>query len=137
MCPPAPDPHAKCSPMHQVHQGRNGRTVLDQAISSLGIAQAPNLTDSTDLLMEMIMLTGSGSFSFNLPNMQQEPEPLPPLPIVHKQTMSFLLHVSYGPSLHLLWQLWGKDQRQYFSPLIKSKKPAPDRRAIQDEDQSG
>ncbi len=71
-----------------IREARGGRTVLDQARTNLNIEQA-SATDACHILQEIVRLMDSSSSSvFGMPVMQKQPEPILPLPKVHRLSVS-------------------------------------------------
>ena len=99
--------------------------MLDQAMTNLNISN-PTSSQSWDLLREMVRLMAGNSSGFSVASVPKQPEPLPPLPKVHIETLGFPNQLA-SPKTHLrpLWDLWQNSLRQYFSPLVKDKKPPP------------
>ncbi|KAL0029346.1 hypothetical protein WJX77_001470 [Trebouxia sp. C0004] len=114
--------------LYRVHvsirnQRGGGRTVLDQARDNLGIDVARTLDHSRGLLQEMVRLLNQGTEYFQA--LPQRPAPLPPAPEVHVRTISLPLDIASAKDLEPLLQQWEEKLRQYFSPLVKNKPPAP------------
>lgn len=108
-----------------IGESRGGRTVLDQARTNLNITSAGSSSQSWELLREMVRLMDGSSSGFSTSVVPKQSVPLPPLPAVYIETLSFPNHLASPKTLRPLWDLWQNSLYQYFSPLVKNKKTPP------------